>query len=120
MDLTVADRVVVVSALGGEASGGTTWVGPTASRRLGGLDRRPAVSLIQVNGYYEQARRVTPARVADLPGNAFGRGWRRRSDGKIYQIAMSAIRFGVLAVGVPIFVTAVGREVVDTSAAFMR
>ena len=36
----------------------------------------------------------------------------------VLQIAMSSDQIGVLAVGVPTFVTAVGRAVVDTSAAF--
>ena len=40
-------------------------------------------------------------------------------DGKLYQIAMSSDQIGVLAVGVPMFVTAVGRAVVDTAAGFV-
>ena len=119
MDPTVADRVVVVSALGGEANGGSVmgwpngdldgWAGWIVGQRF---------RYIQVNGYYEQQGDVTPAKVADLPGNAFGAWMAAKVDGKIFQIAMSSDQIGVLAVGVPKFVTAVGRTVVDTSAAF--
>ena len=119
MDPTVADRVVVVSALGGAANGGSVmgwpngeldaWAGWIVGQRF---------RYIQVNGYYEQLGDVTPAKVADLPDNAFGAWMAAKVDGQIFQIAMSSDQIGVLAVGVPTFVTAVGRAVVDTSAAF--
>jgi hypothetical protein len=120
MDPTVADRVVVVSALGGEASGGSVMGWPN-----GELDAwadwivGQRFRYIQVNGYYEQLGDVPSAKVADLPGNAFGAWMAAKVDGKIYQIAMSSDQIGVLAVGVPTFATAVGRAVVDTSAAFV-
>ena len=119
MDPTVADRVVVVSALGGAASGGSVMGWPN-----GELDAwadwivGQRFRYIQVNGYYDQLGDVTAAKVADLPGQSpSARGWPRRLP-TVFQIAMSSDQIGVLAVGVPTFVTAVGRAVVDTSAAF--
>jgi hypothetical protein len=119
MDPTVADRVVVVSALGGEASGASVMGWPN-----GELDAwadwivGQRFRYIQVNGYYEQAGDVPSAKVADLPGNAFG-AWMAAKVPSLKQIAMSSDQIGVLAVGVPTFVTGVGRAVVDTSAAFV-
>ena len=122
LDPTVADRVVVVSALGGVANGANVMGWPN-----GELDAWAAwivgqrFRYIQVNGYYEQRGDVTSAKVADLPGNAFG-AWmagKVAKDPGIFQIAMSSDQIGVLAVGVPTFVTAVGRAVVDTAAGFI-
>ena len=118
MDPTVADRVVVVSALGGAAASGGVmgwpngeldpWAGWIVGQRF---------RYIQVNCYYEQLNDVTAAKAADLPANPFG-AWMAAKVSDVFQIAMSSDQIGVLAVGVPSFVTAVGRAVVDTSAAF--
>ena len=78
MDPTVADRVVVVSALGGAADGGSVmgWpngeLDPWADWIVGQRFR-----YIQVNGYYDQHGDVTTAKAADLPGNRL-----RRVDGR--------------------------------------
>ena len=118
MDPTVAERVVVVSALGGE-SNGTSVMGwpngeldPWADWIVGQRFR-----YIQINGYYDQQGDVTPARTADLPANAFG-AWMAAKLPTVLQIPMSSDQIGVLALGVPTFVTAVGRAAVDASAAF--
>jgi hypothetical protein len=118
MDPTVADRVVVVSALGGAAAGGSVMGWPN-----GELDAwadwivGQRFRYIQVNGYYEQLGDVTTAKAADLPDNPFG-AWMAAKVSSVYQIPMSSDQIGVLAVGLPTFVTAVGRAVVDPAAAF--
>ena len=118
MDPSVADRVVVVSALGGPTATGNAmgwpngdldaWAGWIVGQRF---------RYIQINGYYEQAGDVTTASAANLPNNALG-AWMAAKVPKLYAIAMSSDQIGVLAVGVPTFVTAVSHAVVDTSAAF--
>lgn len=118
MDPTVADRVVVVSALGGESNGTSVMGWPN-----GELDAwadwivGQRFRYIQINGYYDQQGDVTPARTADLPANAFG-AWMAAKLPTVLQIPMSSDQIGVLALGVPTFVTAVGRAAVDASAAF--
>jgi len=57
------------------------------------------------------------SKVADLPANPFG-AWMAAKATHVFQIAMSSDQIGVLALGVPTFVTTVERAVVDTSAAF--
>jgi hypothetical protein len=114
MDPSVADRVVVVSALGGGNAMGwpngelDAWADWIVGQRF---------RYIQVNGYYDQQGDVTAAKAANLPANPFGT-WMAAKVSSVFQIAMSSDQIGVLAVGVPTFVTAVGRAVVDTSAAF--
>jgi hypothetical protein len=114
MDKTVADRVVVVSALGGAT--GMGWpngeLDPWADWIVGQRFR-----YIQINGYYDQLADVTTANAANLPANPLGT-WMAAKVSTIYQIPMSSDQIGVLAVGVPTFVTAVGRGVVDSAAAF--
>jgi hypothetical protein len=120
MDPTVADRVVVVSALGAATATGGIMGWPN-----GELDAwadwivGQRFRYIQVNGYYDQLGDVTAAKTADLPGNPFG-AWMaaKISSSSVFQIPMSSDQIGVLAVGLPAFVTAVGRATVDASAAF--
>jgi hypothetical protein len=118
MDPTVADRVVVVSALGGVAGGASVMGWPN-----GELDAwadwivGQRFRYIQINGYYDQLGDVTAAKTADLPANAFG-AWMAGKASSVYQIPMSSDQIGVLSVGVSTFVTAVGRAVVDPAAAF--
>jgi hypothetical protein len=114
MDPTVADRVVVVAALGGTGSMG--WpngeLDPWADWIVGQRFR-----YIQVNGYYDQLGDVSSAKAADLPANPFG-AWMAAKVPSVFQIPMSSDQIGVLSVGIPTFATAVGRAVVDPSAAF--
>jgi hypothetical protein len=118
MDRTVADRVVVVSALGGAAGDSSVMGWPN-----GELDAwadwivGQRFRYIQVNGYYDQLGDVSTAKAADLPANPFG-AWMAAKVPSVYQIPMSSDQIGVLAVGLPTFVTAVGRAVVDPAAAF--
>lgn len=118
IDHAVADRVVVVSALGGAGDGGGAMGWPN-----GELDAwadwivGQRFRYIQVNGYYDQLADVSSAKVADLPANAFG-AWIAAKVPSVLQIPMSSDQIGVLAVGLPAFATAVGRVAVDASAAF--
>jgi hypothetical protein len=72
---------------------------------------------IQVNGYYDQLGDVTAANSANLPANPFGT-WMAAKVPSVLEIAMSSDQIGVLAVGVPTFVTSVGWAVADSSAPF--
>jgi hypothetical protein len=118
MDPTVTDRVVVVSALGGAASTGTVmgwpngeldpWADWIVSQRF---------RYIQVNGYYGQLGDVPSAKAANLPANPLGT-WMAAKIANLKQTPMASDQIGVLAVGVPAFVTAVSRAVTDTSAPF--
>jgi hypothetical protein len=116
MDRTVADRVVVVSALGGPAGSGSVMGWPN-----GELDSwadwivGQRFRYVQVNGYYDQLGDVTAAKAADLPANPFGT-WMAAKVTSVYQIPMSSDQIGVLAVGMPSFATAVGRAVTDDAA----
>ena len=114
MDPTVAERVVVVSSLGATTNMG--WpngeIDPWADWIVGQRFR-----YIQVNGYYNQQGDVTSAEAANLPANPFGT-WMAAKVSTVLQISMSSDQIGVLAVGVPTFVTAVSRAVVDASVAF--
>jgi hypothetical protein len=118
MDPSVADRVVVVSALGGATDSGRAmgWpngeLDPWADWIVGQRFR-----YIQVNGYYAQLGDVTTTTAANLPANPFG-AWMAAKVPSLFEIAMSSDQIGVLALGVPSFVTAVGRAAVDNSAAF--
>jgi hypothetical protein len=118
MDHAVAERVVVVAALG-SASGGGGGMGwpngeldPWADWIVGQRFR-----YIQISGYYDQLGDVPSAEAANLPGNAFG-SWMAAKIPSVLQIPMSSDQIGVLAVGLAAFATAVSRAVVDTSAAF--
>jgi len=115
LDHTVADRVVVVSSLG--AATGMGWpngeLDPWADWIVGERFR-----YIQINGYYDQTTGdVTKSNTSNLPSNAFGM-WMAAKLPTVLQIPMSSDQIGVLAVGVPTFVTAVSHAVVDPSAAF--
>jgi hypothetical protein len=118
LDSTVAERVVVVSALGGATSGGSAMGWPN-----GELDPwadwivAQTFRYVQVNGYYSQLGDVTTAEAANLPANTFGT-WMAAKVSSVLQVAMSADQIGVLAVGVPPFVTSVTRAVIDPAAAF--
>jgi hypothetical protein len=118
MDPTVADRVVVVSSLGGTANGSDVMGWPN-----GELDAwadwivGQRFRYIQVNGYYDQLSDVTSAQAANLPDNAFGR-WMAAKVPSVLQIPMSSDQISVLAVGIPTFATSVSRAVVDASAVF--
>ena len=120
IDPTVADRLVVVSALGGTANAANVmgWpngeLDPWADWIVGQRFR-----YVQVNGYYDQQSDVTSAEAPNLPANPLGT-WMAAKVSSVLEIPMSSDQIGVLAVGLPGFVTArgVSRAIVDSSAAF--
>jgi hypothetical protein len=118
IDHSVADRVVVVSSLGSAtgSGGGMGWpngdLDPWADWIVGQRFR-----YIQVDGYYDQLGDVPSTNSANLPDNPFG-AWMAAKLPTVLQIPMSSDQIGVLAAGLPAFVTAVSRAVVDSSATF--
>jgi hypothetical protein len=118
MDPTVADRLVVVSALGSASNGGGGMGWPN-----GELDAwadwivGQRFRYIQVDGYYGQRGDVTTDDVPNLPANAFG-AWMAAKVPSVLEISMSSDQIGVLAVGVPTFATGVSRAIVDPAATF--
>ena len=61
---------------------------------------------VQVSAYYDQTTDVPSARLADLPANAFG-SWIAAKQPSIFNLNQAADQVGVMAVGIPSFVTAV-------------
>jgi hypothetical protein len=114
IDSTVADRVVVVSSLGGASRGGSVmgwpngeldpWADWIVSQRF---------RYIQVNGYYDQLADVTTTKTANLPSNPFGTWMAGKAPG-IFVTDMASDQIGVLVLGVPTFATTVGRAVAGT------
>jgi hypothetical protein len=119
MDPTVAERVVVVSSLGGTADNGANVMGWPNGELDSWADWivGQRFRYIQVNGYYDQRGDVTTAEAANLPANPLGT-WMAAKVSSLFATPMASDQIGVLAVGLPTFVTAVTRAVVDTSAAF--
>ena len=118
MDNTVVDRVVVVSALGSHTMSGGIMGWPN-----GELDAwadwivGQRFRYVQISGYYDQTDDVPSARAGELPDNPLGM-WMADKVSSVFSIPMSSDQIAVLSVGLPGFVSAVGRAVVDTSAAF--
>jgi hypothetical protein len=117
-DPTVAERVVVVSALGGAGGGAAAMGWPNGELDVWAdwiVGQR--FRYVQVNGYYDQLGDVTTAKAANLPANPLG-AWMAAKVSSVLQIPMSSDQIGVLAVGLPSFVTGVSRAVVDPAASF--
>ena len=109
MDPTVAERVVVVSALGEKtASGGIMdapngQLDPWASTIVGA--RFPYV---QVSTWYDQMTDVPASRLSDLPANAFG-DWVAAKQPGILDWIGAADQVSIQAFGIPGFAIAVER-----------
>ena len=109
IDPSVAERIVVVSALGRlTATGGAmeipngfldTWADSIVTTRL---------RYVQVSAYYDQLSDVPDSRVAELPQNALGE-WIGAKRSNLHESAEASDQVGILAVGVPEFVSAVSR-----------
>lgn len=118
LDHSVADRVVVVAALGSVAPPNGVMDGPNG-------DMDPWADWIVVHRYryvhvgtwYDQTEDVTTAQLPDLPANPLGE---RIADKlpKIIPDLTASDQVALLAVALPQFVTAVGRASPDTSAGF--
>ena len=108
-DRTVVERVVVVSSLGLQTDSGAGMAGPNG-------DADPWADAIvasrfryiQVSAFYEQKLDVPEARFAELPDNPLGARIAAKQPG-LFSWPPSSDQVGVLAVGIPEFVTAVDR-----------
>ena len=61
---------------------------------------------MQVSAFYDQTTDVPASRIPDLPSNAFG-DWIAAKQPNIFNLDQAADQVGVVAVGIPSFVTAV-------------
>ncbi len=107
IDPTVIERIVVVSSLGTTTSTGG-GMGPPNGEMDPWADAIVTANFrfVQVSAYYDQTTDVPNARLADLPGNAFG-SWIAAKQPSIFDLDQAADQVGVVAVGIPSFVTAV-------------
>ena len=112
IDPTVIERIVVVSSLGTTTSSGGA-MGPPNGEMDPWADAIVTAHFrfVQVSAYYDQTTDVPTSRLADLPANAFG-AWIAAKQPSIFDLNQAADQVGVIAVGLPGFVTAV--EAVST------
>ena len=109
VDPTVAERIVVVSALGRDAIDPTVLNGPN-----GFLDPWAntivvqRLQYVQVNAFSDQSVLVPAARLAELPANAFGT-WVAGKQSQIYGVVGGDEQVSVIAAMLPSFVLAVER-----------
>jgi len=105
MDPTVAERVVVVASLGSTTAAGAA-MGPPNGEMDPWADAIVTAnfSFIQVSAFYDQTADASPSLLADRPANAFG-DWIAAKQPMIWNLAQAADQVGVVAVGIPSFVT---------------
>ena len=107
IDPTVADRVVVVSSLGGATSTGGGMGGPN-----GQIDPwadfivASRFRYVQVSAWYDQLNDVPTAALSQLPDNALG-AWIAAKQPNLMQWEPAADQVAVLSVGLPSFATAI-------------
>jgi hypothetical protein len=109
IDHTIANRVVVVSALGSLTSTGGAmgvpngemdpWADTIVTARF---------RYVQVSTYYDQLTDVPTAQVPDLPTNAFGK-WIAAKQPNIWKDPLAADQVAVAAVGISNFAVEVER-----------
>ncbi len=118
LDHSVADRVVVVAALGSVAPPNGVMDGPN-----GDMDPwadwivAHRYRYVHVGTWYDQTGDVTAAQVPDLPANPLGMRIADKRPNILPDLTASD-QVALLAVALPGFVTAVGRASPDTSAGF--
>jgi hypothetical protein len=118
IDHSVAERVVVVAALGSFAAPNGVM-----SRPNGELDPwadwivAQRFQYVQVGAFYDQTVDVTTARLPDLPSNPLGAEMAMKQP-NIFTIITAADQVSILAVALPKFASAVQRAVPDTTAPF--
>ena len=107
MNPTVTARVVVVSSLGATTDSGGT-MGPPNGEMDPWADSivTARFRFVQVSAFYDQTMDVPSSHLADLPANPFG-DWIAAKQPSIFDIDQAADQVGVVAVGIPSFVTAV-------------
>jgi len=107
IDPTVTERVVVVSSMGATTSTGGT-MGPPNGEMDPWADSvvTARFRFVQVSAFYDQTLDVPSSRLSGLPANPFG-AWMAAKQASIFDLAQAADQVGILAVGIPNFVTAV-------------
>ncbi len=107
IDPTVIERVVIVSSLGATTSTGGT-MGPPNGEMDPWADSivTARFRFVQVSAFYDQTTDVPSARLSGLPANPLG-AWIAAKQPSIFDLAQAADQVGVLAIGIPSFVTAV-------------
>ena len=105
MDPTVAARVVVVSSLGSTTAMGAAMGPPNGEMDpLADAIVTAHFRFVQVSAFYDQTADASPSLLADRPANAFG-DWIAAKQPSIWNLAQAADQVGVVAVGIPDFVT---------------
>lgn len=118
IDRTVADRVVVVSALGSYSEPNGIMSSPN-----GDLDPwanwivTQRFRYVQVSAYYAQTGDVAEAEIATLPKNPFGT-WMAEKQPGIFGAPTAADQVSLLAVTLPTFVRKIQRAAPDTTMAY--
>lgn len=107
IDSTVAERVVVVSSLGTTTETGAA-MGPPNGEMDPWADSIVTAHFrfVQVSAFYDPTTDVPSSRLAQLPANPFG-DWIAAKQPSIFDLDQAADQVGVVAVGIPDFVTAV-------------
>ena len=118
LDPTVADRVVVVAALGSYSAPNGNMNGPN-----GDLDPwadwivATHFRYVQVCAYYDQTADVTTAEIPSLPSNPLGT-WMASKQPNIFKIPTASDQITALAVGLPTFAVEVERAAPDMTTTF--
>jgi hypothetical protein len=118
VDNAVAERVVVVSALGS-----VTRTGAIMGPSNGELDPwadwivTQRFLYVQVSAYYDQTTDITTAQLSSLPQNDFG-DFIAKQQPIIENILPQADHVSIVAVGLPKFVVGVQRVALDPTGAF--
>ena len=118
IDKTVAERVVVVSALGSITSTGAI-MGPSNGELDPWADWivTQRFRYVQVSAYYDQMTDITPTQLSSLPQNALG-DFIANQQPIIEGILPRADHVSMIAVGLPKFVVTVERVALDPAGAF--
>jgi hypothetical protein len=119
VDKTVADRVVVVSALGSVTSTGGGVMGTLNGELDPWADWIVAQRFryVQVSSYYDQTTDITTSQLPGLPQNALG-DFIAKQQPIIANILTRADHVSIVAVGLPTFVVSVARVAQDPAGAF--
>ncbi|RYZ02732.1 MAG: hypothetical protein EOO73_30700 [Myxococcales bacterium] len=114
-DPQLAERVVVVAALGNKDATGATTEDPNGARDawataivIGRL------RYVQVNGYYDQLLDVPEERVAELPDNAFG-AWIASKRASLLDKLVACDQVSVFAAALPWFASTVEKVRAETA-----
>jgi hypothetical protein len=106
MDPTLADRIVVVASLGSATKDGgamgipngemDTWADVIVAQRL---------RYVQVSAFYDQTADLPTSLLPQLPTNQFT-SWMKAKQTQVFNDVKAADQVGVVAVGIPTFVSA--------------